>query len=47
METPAFQEKMKQGPVGIVSIRPSADIHMGKLMGQWFVHSFVIAVTLC
>ena len=44
METPAFKEKMKQGPVGNMSIQPSGDINMGKLMGQWFVYSLVIAV---
>ena len=46
MESPAFKEKMKQGPVGIMSIRPSGDINMGKLMGQWFVYSLVIAVVV-
>jgi hypothetical protein len=44
MEAPAFKEKMKQGPVGNMSIQPSGDINMGKLMGQWFVYSLVIAV---
>ena len=27
-----------------MSIRPSGDINMGKLMGQWFVYSLFIAV---
>ena len=44
METPAFLEKMKQGPVGNMSIQPSGDMNFGKLMGQWFVYSLVIAV---
>ena len=44
MQGPEFAEKMKQGPVGIMSIRPSGEINMGKLLGQWFVYSLVIAV---
>ncbi len=44
MESPAFKEKMKQGPVGNMSILPSGDMNMGKLLGQWFVYSLVIAV---
>ena len=43
MTAPEFVEKMKQGPVGIMSIRPSGEINMGKLMGQWFVYSLFIA----
>jgi hypothetical protein len=44
MTTPAFIEKMKAGPVGIMSIRPSGELNMGKMLGQWFVYSLVIAV---
>jgi hypothetical protein len=44
MEAPAFKEKMKQGPVGNMSILPSGEMNMGKLLGQWFVYSLVIAV---
>src|SRR5437588_12466137 len=39
MKGPESTEKMKQGPVGIMSILPSGDINMGKLLGQWFVYS--------
>src|SRR5258706_15358150 len=35
MTTPEFVEKMKQGPVGIMSISPNGEINMGKLLGQW------------
>jgi hypothetical protein len=44
MEAPAFVQKMKSGPVGIMSIQPNGEINMGKLLGQWFVYSLVIAV---
>jgi hypothetical protein len=44
MTSPAFIEKMKAGPVGIMTIRPSGELNMGKMLGQWFVYSLVIAV---
>jgi len=44
MTTPEFEAKMKAGPVGNMSILPSGDMNMGKLFGQWFVYSLLIAV---
>lgn len=44
METPAFQQKMKLGPVGNVTIRPSGETGMGKLLGQYFVYALVISL---
>src|SRR5438045_2091931 len=44
MKTPEWDEKMKQGPVGIMSISPSRPINMGKMFGQWFAYSLFIAV---
>jgi len=44
MKTPEWDEKMKQGPVGVMSIQQSGPINFGKLMGQWFVYSLFIAV---
>ena len=44
MTTPEFEAKMKAGPVGNMSILPSGDMKMGRMMGQWFVYSLVIAV---
>jgi hypothetical protein len=44
MKTPAFEEKMRQGPVGVMSIQPSGDMNMGKMFGQWFVYTLVIGV---
>lgn len=44
MTAPEFVEKMKAGPVGIMSIRPSGELNMGKMLGQWFVYSLIIAV---
>lgn len=44
MKSPEWDEKMKQGPVGSMSISPSAPINMGKLFGLWFLYSLFIAV---
>ena len=44
MTAPEFVAKMKQGPVGIMSVWPNGEINMGKLLGQWVVYSLVIAV---
>jgi len=44
MEALAFVEKMKTGPVGVMTIRPSGELPFGKMMGQWFAYSLVIAV---
>ena len=35
MTTPEFEEKLKQGAVGIMTIWPSGGINMGKMLGQW------------
>jgi len=44
MTTPEFEAKMKQGPVGIMSIRPNGDLNMGKMLGLWFAYSLFIAL---
>jgi hypothetical protein len=44
METPAFVEKMKAGPVGTMTIRASGELPFGKMMGQWFVYSLIVGV---
>lgn len=44
MEAPAFVEKMKTGPVGTMTIRPSGELPFGKMMGQWFLYSLLVAV---
>ena len=44
MTAPEFIEKMKQGPVGVMSVWPNGEINMGKLMGLWFLYSLIVAV---
>jgi len=42
MKSPAVQEKFKQGPVGMMTIRPSGVPAMPKFLFQWFVYCLVI-----
>jgi len=44
MAEPAFQEKLKKGPVGLVSVWPSGPINMGKSMGQWIAYVLVVSI---
>lgn len=42
MNTPATRERYKQGPVGFMTIMPSAPPAMPKFLAQWFVYCLVI-----
>jgi hypothetical protein len=42
MNTPAVQEKFKQGPVGTVTIFPSGPPAMPKFLGMWFVYCLIV-----
>ena len=42
MKSPAVLEKFKQGPVGMMTIRPTGMPAMGKFMVQWFVYCLVV-----
>src|SRR5258706_9237494 len=44
MRTPEFQEKIKQGPVMIVTVLPNKMIGMGRNLGLWFVYLIVVSV---
>jgi hypothetical protein len=41
---PAFTEKLKQGPVVVMTVLPSGPFSMGKSLAQWFVYCVVIAL---
>jgi hypothetical protein len=43
MKSPEFQEKMRQGPVMIMTVIPSGPVTMGKSLGLWF--GFVLVVS--
>jgi hypothetical protein len=42
MKSPAVLEKFKQGPVGMLTIRPSGMPAMGKFLVQWFVYCLLV-----
>jgi hypothetical protein len=44
MRTPEFQEKMKRGPVVMMTVLPNGVSGMGKNLAQWFVFSVVVSV---
>src|SRR5260370_10026185 len=44
MNTPAMQEKYKQGPVGFLTMYPSAPPNMGKFLGLWFAYCLLIGL---
>ena len=44
MRSPAFKEKMKKGPVVIMTVMPSGQFGMGAQLGQWFVYCIAIGV---
>jgi len=44
MNTPAMQEKYKQGPVGFLTIYPSAPPAMPKFLGLWFAYCLLISL---
>ena len=44
MKSPAFAEKMKQGPVMVLTVIPNRPIAMGQSLSLWFVYSLVVGV---
>src|SRR6202047_3056951 len=44
MKSPEFIEKMKQGPVAVITVIPSGPISMGRPLAQWFVFLIVIDI---
>ena len=44
MKSPAFLEKMKKGPVAIMTVMPSGQPSMGPQLAQWFVYCAIIGV---
>lgn len=44
MKDPAFTEKLKKGPVVLMTVLPAGPHNMGKSLGQWFAYCVVIAL---
>jgi len=43
MKSPEFTAKLVEGPVGLLTIKPSGSVGMGKALGHWFL--FTLAVS--
>jgi len=43
MRSPEFDEKLRRGPVVIMTVAPNAPFSMGKMMSLWFVYLLVVA----
>jgi len=43
MKTPEFTEKLKKGPVIIMTVLPNGEMGMGKSMLQWFVYCLIVS----
>jgi hypothetical protein len=43
MKEPAFVEKLTKGPVGLLIVRPSGPIVMGKFLSLWFVYLLFVS----
>jgi hypothetical protein len=44
MKSPSIQEKYKQGPVGMLTVFPSAPPAMPKFLGLWFAYCLLIGL---
>lgn len=46
MGTPEGLEKLRRGPVGMLTLLPNAPMSMGKYLGGWFVYCLVVSFFL-
>jgi hypothetical protein len=46
MKDPAFVEKLKKGPVGLLTVRPSGPISMGRAMGLWVLYLVLVGIVV-
>jgi hypothetical protein len=44
MKTPEFAEKVKRGPVVVMTIMPNASMAMGKTFVQWFLYCAIVSL---
>jgi hypothetical protein len=44
MKSPEFTEKLKRGPVMLLTVLPNGPISMGKSLTQWFLYVVVVSI---
>lgn len=42
--TPEMQAKLREGVNAVIYVGPYSTVNMGKMLGSWFVYSFVLAL---
>ena len=43
MNSPEFTAKLVEGPVGILTIKPSGSVGMGKALVHWFIYTLAVS----
>jgi len=43
MKTPEFDEKLKNGPVMVLTVLPNGEWKMGRMMAMWFIYLVVVS----
>jgi hypothetical protein len=44
MKAPEFVEKLKRGPVAVMTVMPSGQMSMARPLVQWFIYTVVVSV---
>lgn len=44
MKTPEFQEKLRQGPVAMLSVQRNGPVNMGRPLTLWFLYCLLVGV---
>ena len=44
LKDPAFVEKIKKGPVALITVLPNGNPGMGAQLGQWFLFSVLVSI---
>lgn len=44
MKEPAFQERMKTGPIAFMTVQPGGPSRMGNALAWWFVYCLVVSI---
>jgi hypothetical protein len=42
--SPEFVERLRQGPVAVVTVLPNGPVNMARNLGQWFIYLLVVGV---
>ena len=44
MKTPEFEEKLKKGPVAVMTVLKNGPLNMGQSLVLWFLYSIVVSI---